>query len=368
MRGGIKINDSRNFWLDACRSAAIAMVLLSHGRHFLTPIFPDLHSLRIGGFLGVELFFVLSGFLVGTIAWRHFQDASKPWVTNFVVRRWMRTLPSYYLFLLVNFALIAYAIAPGSVSDLALFAIFAQNLISKHPPVFGEAWSLAAEEVFYLILPLSLLLLGKTITSRKSAFLTATTLLVLIPLVLRHLKVEIADPSWDEGIRKIVVFRLDALMFGVLAGWLSYEYAVTKKVKAFWLFICSTAILLSAAGLYFSAGKDIDSSYFARVWLFPMVSLGFSLLLLGGLDWNKAPAWARAFTDTVARWSYSLYLAHMPVFHLIYWCFGSTPEGDLEGALVRWLGFILASLAIAALVERFFERPVLVVRDKFIPR
>ncbi|WP_369690182.1 acyltransferase family protein [Pseudomonas sp. AU12215] len=56
---------TRNQWLDICRSLAISLVLLSHGRHFLTPAFPAAQNFKFGGFLGVELFFVLSGFLIG---------------------------------------------------------------------------------------------------------------------------------------------------------------------------------------------------------------------------------------------------------------------------------------------------------------
>ncbi|WP_421158810.1 acyltransferase family protein [Aeromonas dhakensis] len=56
-----------NRWLDICRASAILLVLLSHGRRLLFPIFPDAQFLKFGGFLGVEIFFVLSGFLIGSI-------------------------------------------------------------------------------------------------------------------------------------------------------------------------------------------------------------------------------------------------------------------------------------------------------------
>ncbi|WP_328705635.1 acyltransferase family protein [Aeromonas caviae] len=57
----------RNQWLDVCRASAILLVLLSHGRRLLLPIFPDAQLFKFGGFLGVEIFFVLSGFLIGSI-------------------------------------------------------------------------------------------------------------------------------------------------------------------------------------------------------------------------------------------------------------------------------------------------------------
>lgn len=349
---------------------AILMVLLSHGRHFLTPISPHAPLLRIGGFLGVELFFVLSGFLVGTIAWREFKGrpARIPWVRSFLIRRWLRTLPNYYLFLIVNVLLVAAAIVPGRVADLLSFLVFAQNLAWPHPPIFGEAWSLAVEEVFYLVLPLSLLVLGRIIPARRTALLAVTALLVLIPLSMRFLSVAFFDLAWDEGVRKVVLFRLDALMFGVLLGWLSYEKQLPASVRGVWLLVSGAAILSAAVWVFFSTSQDIDSSDFARVWLFPLVSAGFGLLVLSGLNWNKAPKWIVDSVESFARRSYAIYLAHMPVFHLIAWVFGQAPRGDVPGALARWVGFMLASIAIAALVERFFERPILLWRDRVIPR
>lgn len=62
-RNGMK----NNHWLDICRASAILLVLFSHGRRLLLPIFPDAQLFKFGGFLGVEIFFVLSGFLIGSI-------------------------------------------------------------------------------------------------------------------------------------------------------------------------------------------------------------------------------------------------------------------------------------------------------------
>lgn len=365
-----EIRKQRNFWLDVCRSLAILMVLLSHGRHFLTPAWQDAAAFRIGGFLGVELFFVLSGFLIGNIAWSSFKHASfaQPWVFGFLTRRWLRTLPNYYLFLLINALLIVSAIVPGRISDLLPFAIFVQNLAWPHPPVFGEAWSLAVEEIFYLILPLSLLLLGRRISSKKAVFLSVTLFLLILPMAARMLAVEIATPTWDAGIRKVVVFRLDALMAGVLASWLVHEYKLLDSVRKMPLLVMAILLIGGAVAVFFQAEKAIDANAFARVWLFPMVSVGFVFLMLSGLSLAQAPAFIGRPAEVLARWSYALYLAHMPVFHLVVWAQGFAQPGNVQGAVVRWLAFIAGSLCVAAMVERFFERPILQWRDRIVPR
>jgi peptidoglycan/LPS O-acetylase OafA/YrhL len=360
----------RNHWLDVCRSLAIILVMLSHGRHFLTPAWSDAAVFRIGGFLGVELFFVLSGFLIGSIAERSFRLANtgQSWIGTFLQRRWLRTLPNYYLFLALNALLIAASIAPGRIADLLPLALFAQNLAWPGPGVFGEAWSLAVEEVFYLIFPLCLLLLGKVVRSRQNVFITVTLLLLLAPLLARIGAVAYAAPAWDEGLRKVVVFRLDALMLGVLAGWLVHEHGLLEKASARWLALLATITIGAAVTLFFTLEKTLNSSFFARVWLFPLVSLGCAMMLLSGLRMASPwPLLGRA-ANYGARLSYALYLAHMPAFHLIMHFSGSAPPGDQSGAIARWVVFWGGSILIAALVERLVERPILAWRDRRIPR
>lgn len=365
-----EIAGSRNFWLDACRSAAIIMVLLSHGRHFLVPGWEGAGIFRIGGFLGVELFFVLSGFLIGNIAWYNFKHAlpRQPWVMGFLMRRWLRTLPNYYLFLVVNALLIFNGIVVGHLDELLPFIVFVQNLIWPHPPIFGEAWSLSVEEVFYLLLPLSLLLLGKIVPDKRAAFLTVTTLLILMPLASRMIAVGTSEPPWDEGIRKVVVFRLDALMVGVLASWLVHEFAFLENIKKDFVFASALLVLGTAIVFFLVTEKTLDINGFARIWLFPVVSIGCVLLVFSGLTWPRPAAMFGKPIEACARWSYALYLSHMPVFQLVLWSQGHAQPGDIYGAVMRWGVFMMGSVCVAALVERFFERPILRWRDRVAPR
>ena len=116
---------ARVFGLDLLRAIAVLMVLSSHALFFVRPLFPAIQALSLFGYLGVELFFVLSGFLVGGIAIRSF--GAQPGTADlfgFWVRRWFRTLPNYYLFLGVNLAMAAPA-GPGGVAP---YLVFLQNL------------------------------------------------------------------------------------------------------------------------------------------------------------------------------------------------------------------------------------------------
>lgn len=367
---GQKISKQRNFWLDVCRSLAIIMVLMSHGRHFLTPAWEDTAVFRIGGFLGVELFFVLSGFLIGNIVWSNFQHShsNQTWVLNFIRRRGLRTLPNYYLFLLINALLISSAVVPGRISDLLPFMVFVQNLAWPHPLVFGEAWSLAVEEIFYLILPLCMVFFGVLISNKRTAFFSVTVFLLLLPLTSRLIAVGVSEPLWDVGIRKIVVFRLDALMVGVLASWLVREYQLLNRIKRTYVLPLAILLIGGAVAVFFLNEKKLDTGIFTRVWLFPMVSIGCVLFVISGLTWIKAPAMIGKPAEIIARWSYALYLAHMPVFHVILWSQRHAQPGNTQEAFIQWAIFIAGSVFVAALVERFFERPILQWRDRIAPQ
>lgn len=358
----------RDVGLDAFRSLAIVLVLLSHGRHFLTPVWEQASVLRIGGFLGVELFFVLSGFLVGRILQRNFLQATDTpnWLRDFLFRRWLRTLPLFYLFLLVNALLIAWKIAPGNLHHLAPLLILAQNLAWTGPAEFGEAWSLSVEGLFYLLLPVCLLLGTKLDNNRKRVFIQAVFLLLLAPLLGRLMFVALDNPTWDEGVRKIAVLRLDALMTGVLAGWLVTEWRLIEKLAGRILTTSVWVSLTTVVAIYFFLEPIRDSSQIYRVILFPMTSCSGALLLLA--VHNKLPPSHRFASSVkfVARRSYALYLGHMPVIYCINY-FLHPATSDPKGALTRWLLFFAGSILVASVAERWVESPILIWRDRVLP-
>lgn len=360
----------RDSWLDFCRSLAILTVLLSHGRHFLTPVWESTALFRIGGYLGVELFFVLSGFLVGRILLRGFLQggAARHWLPSFLARRWLRTLPLFYLFLLINALLIACHLAPGSTRHLLPFLWFGQNFAWSGPAEFGEAWSLSVEEVFYLLFPVGLLIVNQFVPRREGVFIVVMITLLLVPMVLRILLVYHTSPSWDEGVRKVVLFRLDALMTGVLIGWwIERRPAIWSTLQP----VLSTLAIVFigfVVFLYFhlEATRDIDLFY--RTLLFTVTSVGFALLILAGYGSVNLPPWLDSACTHMARWSYVLYLCHMPVIYLVNRLYGAPIRGDVPGAIVRWLSFFLVSIVTAIVLERLIERPILSWRDRTFSR
>src|SRR5436190_12704567 len=166
----------RVFGLDPRRAAAILMVICAHGFVVLYSHFGDvLGFFGHGGFCGVELFFVLSGFLIGQILIRTGADLSRAGnVAFFYVRRWFRTLPLFFLFLIVNIIserlFRAHAV---NFREALTHGFFLRNWSGFHMTFFPESWSLAIEEWFYLLFPAALWL-GLKFTKRfGDVFLTA---------------------------------------------------------------------------------------------------------------------------------------------------------------------------------------------------
>ena len=135
------------------------MVICAHGFVVLYPHFGDaLAIFGHGGFYGVELFFVLSGFLIGQILIRNGSDLGQAGnVAFFYVRRWFRTLPLFFLFLIVNIAFERFFRAhPVGFGEGLSHGFFLRNFASFQMTFFPESWSLAIEEWFYLLFPAAL--------------------------------------------------------------------------------------------------------------------------------------------------------------------------------------------------------------------
>ncbi|HEY3837427.1 MAG TPA: acyltransferase family protein, partial [Bryobacteraceae bacterium] len=155
-----KIHD-RVFGLDLLRAAAIGLVLLGHVLLMMRMCFRSLTGWSVmAGYFGVELFFVLSGFLIGGILIRDFSKSETTGALGrFWGRRWLRTLPLFYLFLVINLVIDTSLGQP--TTGWWRNAFFVQNFASAAGPFFVESWSLAVEEWFYLLAPVLIFIVLK---------------------------------------------------------------------------------------------------------------------------------------------------------------------------------------------------------------
>jgi peptidoglycan/LPS O-acetylase OafA/YrhL len=367
---------SRVFGLDLLRAAAIMMVICAHAFVVLYPHFGDaLGIFGHGGFYGVELFFVLSGFLIGQILIRQGADLGRAGnVAFFYVRRWFRTLPLFFLFFIVNVVFERFFRAhPVGLGEALSHGFFLRNLIGFHMTFFPESWSLAIEEWFYLLFPAALWLGLKMSKRFDAVFLSSAFSFFAFSTVARMLAAPDPAATWSEELRMVVVYRFDALMIGMFGAWLSIRFPQPWRRSAL---LAAPAGLLLLIAMYatlwrFENGQLAfgDDSYFARTFRFTFVSIGFALLLPWASAWKLAGEnFGSTAVRRIALWSYGLYLVHLPVFLLVTRAgFGADAPMSLEKALASFALQIGGAILLSALLYRFFEAPCTRLREKAAP-
>jgi len=354
---------SRNFGLDVMRALAIILVLLSHTRFCLVGVFSEAKYLQLGGFWGVELFFVLSGLLIGKILVKEVITDRNFSLLVFWKRRWYRTIPNYFLFLFLNIVFlitVSYSAAP-----IWKYFLFAQNFGWECPSFFPESWSLTVEESFYLLFPILLVVLLKARFRSERAFLAAGTTVLVLSTTLRFVHVAIDDPNWYLGVRTIVIYRLDALMYGILLALLLNRKTLSEKSRTVSL-IGGVALLAVSAAVFFSADRDHD--FFSRTALFSITSLGFALIMPAAMNLRvpKTPL-VEACWRKMALWSYSLYLSNLLIYNLIqaFWL-ENAPKTITNGVLAGSL-YLVGSILVSAIVYRHYELPMMNLRERTQP-
>jgi peptidoglycan/LPS O-acetylase OafA/YrhL len=172
----------RNAGLDTLRALAIALVFMYHYQVFVSGA-PTFGILSDVGWTGVDLFFVLSGYLISNQLIGGIARGARLQVGRFYARRWMRTVPAFWV-VLACYALYPQQLSGGHMPPLWRFVTFTQNLGLRPGTAFSHAWSLCIEEQFYLILPI-VLVLGATLRLGLGTAWAGLALLWSVGIVLR---------------------------------------------------------------------------------------------------------------------------------------------------------------------------------------
>lgn len=380
----------RVFGLDVMRAVAILVVVDAHATVALKEYYSGAfwHHLLPDG---VELFFVLSGFLIGGILIRSYEKKGRfdgALLLNFWTRRWFRTLPNYYLVLtgLIIFALLR-AWRSGlrhtlpDKQTLVSYYLFLQNFTHYIPDFFPETWSLAIEEWSYITLPLVLWAMHALLPARwpRQRVVLATILVVILGTNLYRfiLAVQIPISAGELGYRGIVLTRLDAISYGVLAAYVKQyfpDWWVDEKLRRRLLvagLLLTTIAAFSASivilKFYVDAGVYPAYVFYKRTFYFAFIGLSMALLMPYMDGWRTATGgWARfglarAITH-VSLISYSMYLLNLtPIMMTVVERIPTTSFA------VGWLKvglFWALVLMLSTLLFKFFEKPVTELRDR----
>lgn len=330
--------------LDLLRAAAILMVLSSHwishfGYWFDIPISP---IVDIVGDVGVDIFFALSGFLIGRIlisltakcpTWRDFQV--------FMIRRAMRTLPLYFLWLML--ILCVFPPRQDALVTALRFLTLSQNLVVAMPAdyYFAVSWSLTIEEWFYLLFGAALIFLSQRIGgSRALGWCLAA--FMLLPLGLRLA---------FQARGGLVFFRIDEIAYGVLMAHLYLHKSWVFRRP--WLCLGAGVGLIGAAlasVLPVPASVTLALTSNAEV-------IGGALCLPAALRIGHAAAWFARPVRWIASRSYALYLTHLTI--LVDVAETRLFEPGLLSPFGCALLAIVLPFALAELSYRYLEAPLL---------
>ena len=278
-RAALRTQPSRIFGLDLLRAVAILTTVYGHAVLLVPPAYRSWHNVPVSAVDGVNIFFVLSGYLIGGLLLKALLNSETPFsLWHFWLRRWLRTLPAYLVVLAV--VVTAGAAQHRLPAGVLRYGWFGQNLFSPHPDFFPEAWSLAVEEWFYLLFPLGVLLGAALLRSRRWAFAAAMGLFLVLPPLFKLYQYGLGRGlslgQWDGYYRRIVAARLDAITLGVLACYLRHFHPAAWQAlrrPGLWL----AAGLLAFTFLYPKLGAQVLAY---NVWLrAPLECLAVLLVL-----------------------------------------------------------------------------------------
>jgi len=345
------INDSKRISsVDFFRGIAIIAVVLFHFKGIL-PF----------GYLGVEIFFVISGLLVGGLLTKDISNQKQIHFFKFFLQRGFKIWPSYYMFLLLGTggAILLYSEThPDQIIplwDFKRYLFFYQNYTGgPFHWSFDHVWTLCVEEHFYILLPILYIFIQRvfSVDKQKKMLFVFVIGVIVSGIILKHCSFFFTN---SRDVHASTQNRIDALGWGVLLNLIIKFYSEnvkTKKVQIYSTCIGLFIFILAIIGSIYSEG-----SLFYRMYLHTLIPFAFALILLGlyYIDFSRFK-----FIQIVAYYSYNWYLYH-PLF--VYFIF------DRYG--VSWLSvsiYLVLSFLAAVLSTTFIEEPVLRKRGKIVER
>lgn len=356
--------------LDTLRAAAIIVVMLYHlNMYGLLP--PVLSPIARMGWIGVDLFFVLSGFLIGSQVLKPYLTGGRPSFKEFYSRRAYRILPAFFVVLLLYEVVPLWREAPGPYAGWQ-YASFTWNLLLLGYPenrAFSHVWSLCVEEHFYLLLPPLLFILMR----RPSIWKTASLLLFIVVggiglrAWLLHSVIETAGDEQGHMMMKYIYYPTYSRLDGLVAG---VALAIVRTFKThWWSRIADYSGLLAIFGLATVVGGlwlcDFDYPSpdlpVSILLAFPVLAFGFGLLVASAVCERSILRMKVPGASTLATLAFSLYLTHKSVAHATHRLLpGLTAQAGWQSLAI----YAVTCFGTASLLYLGVERPFLALRAR----
>jgi len=365
-------NPDRLHGLDHLRAIAILLVMIFH---FGKGIPSWLEPVKQIGWTGVDLFFVLSGYLIGYQLLKEIKNTNTISFKQFYIKRFFRIIPAYVAVLILYYSLPNLREGSG-LPPLWKFLTFTQNfgLDAQSQNSFSHAWSLCIEEQFYLLLPVTIFTIFYFKLQKKTIYLIAT--LIILGIIFRVYNWnEHVQPFIESGNRKQMVFgfiekiyypsynRMDGLTIGVgIAAIFSFK----PKLKDF-LTKYGNIVLIVGLGLFIFAYIVCINfiSYKTAIYGFPLFSIAYGLIVIAAISPSSVLYKFKSKTTfVIATLSYGIYLSHKQLFHLTKIGIEKTGIDNIE----IWMFWICIGVALVGgfILHMIIEKPFLELRRKIL--
>jgi peptidoglycan/LPS O-acetylase OafA/YrhL len=333
---------------------------------------PDYWIVRFG-WMGVDLFFALSGFLIAGQLLRPFARGLRPNYPRFFARRWLRTVPAYLAVVALYFLVPTMRERPN-LQPLWQFLTFTENLFIAPPlpKAFSQVWSLCVEEQFYIAFPAVVALLALRPSPTK--VISAAVGVLLFGMALRgflwlhdvaRTPFSVTSTPVSGPFMRLIYWSTWTRLDGLLAG------AVAATVRTFrprvWATLVARPNILLAAGI---VGVGVSATFFdgqivgflPTVFAFPLLAFSMATIVMAGSESRSVIGrYAIPGAGPLALGAYSLYLSHKPVFHAVHSALSHAPASLQSVGLVI---AVLAALVVGAALHWLVERPFLRLRDR----
>lgn len=352
----------RNTALDLLRLIAVLLVLGRHLEICPEALNPVLHQVTVvwhrGGWVGVDIFFVLSGFLVSGLLFQERLKQNRNHFKRFLIRRSLKIYPAFWVFLIATILINPTLGSPIDQTGLVGEMFSLQNYIGG---LWNHTWSLAVEAHFYLVLCILFSLFVRPKQDADQQFNAVPNLCGAIAGFCLILRIHQGLNLTSNPIPHLfgTHFRLDSLMFGVFLSWLwHYRHLANQKLKPYTLILVGCWLLLPAFMF------TLETTWWIPVVGVSLFYLGSGALLVGMLKLTLHPG--LKLMAIAGQYSYSIYLWHMPVQRwgmawLTQWL-GHAPNWYTYCAI-----YLIGSFVVGWGAAKIVEYPVLKLRDRLYP-
>lgn len=366
-------HESRYHGLETLRALAIVLVFMYHYQVFVSRE-PTFGWGSTVGWIGVDLFFVLSGYLIGNQIFGGLRRGQTLSLKHFYARRLLRTLPVFYVVLALYFLFPA-LMGGKEPPPLWRFLTFTQNIDLKPGTAFSHAWSLCIEEQFYLVLPAVALLGLRWLPSLRAAWMLIAGLMLAAMAWRAWLwtlyGLEANAAGYYPNVYYASLCRFDEFLPGVAVALLRNGH------PELWARLLSQGNRLLAAGLASAAVlawalhehyyiEGYGYGFFMTAFGYSLAAICFAVLVVAALSPQTALyRWRVPGAAALAAWSYAIYLSHKPLATILKR--ELEPLGVAPTSWLLVLLIVLACVLVGWLLYRAVEMPFMRLRERRFP-